>query len=331
MTEVAPVLFLVFNRPQETALVFDALRAARPSRLYVAADGPRDDRQGERAICESVREIATATDWDCDVQTLFRPSNLGCKRAVSEAIDWFFEHEPEGIILEDDCLPDPTFFRFCSELLERFRDDPSIGMISGDCFNPGGVDGPASYLASRYTHIWGWATWQRAWRHYDAELIRWPSLRATPWLLEICDGAKDEATYWATIFDSLVAGDIDTWDYQWMFCCWWQEAVSLLPRSNLVTNVGFQPNATHTRDPRSSLANRPTEPLSFPLVHPAIVKRDRAYERWTDSEIMRPNRSFGWRQLSIIAARVKTVPAAERLVRMMRGTRRGAPGRTRSR
>ena len=153
-----PVLFLVFNRPDTTAQVFEAIRQAKPPRLYVASDGAREDKEGELEKVKQVREIVSQVDWNCEVKTLFRDKNLGCKIAVSSAIDWFFEQEEMGIILEDDCLPHPTFFRFCQELLERYRDDERIGMISGNNFQFGRKCTDYSYYFSMYSHIWGWAS-----------------------------------------------------------------------------------------------------------------------------------------------------------------------------
>jgi hypothetical protein len=178
----APVLFLVFNRPDTTRDVFQTIRRARPPRLCVAAYGPRQDRQGERERCESVREIATDIDWPCELHTLFRTTNLGSEMAVSGGISWFFQHEAEGIILEDDVLPDPTFFRFCGELLERYRLEAKVMMISGN-YLLGPKQRPAtSYYFSRYTHIWGWASWRRAWSRYDRAMSQWPTLRSSNFL-----------------------------------------------------------------------------------------------------------------------------------------------------
>jgi hypothetical protein len=167
---VAPILFLVFNRPETTARVFEAIRNAKPSRLYIAADGPRDFIYNEYAVCAKTREIASRVDWDCDVETLFRAENLGCKAAVSSAISWFFSHEEEGIILEDDCLPCESFFYFTTILLEKYRHDERIAHIAGSNFQDGKKVGDGSYYFSDLYNIWGWATWKRVWKDYDAEL-----------------------------------------------------------------------------------------------------------------------------------------------------------------
>ena len=172
-----PVLFLIFNRPETTEIVFSVIRKAEPPRLYVAADGPRPDYPNDAESCEIVRAIATDVNWDCKVKTLFRDQNLGCKLAASKAIDWFFEQELEGIILEDDCLPDQSFFWFCQELLGKYRDDTRIMHIGGTNFQFGKERTKYSYYFSRYAHVWGWASWRRAWKFYDVEMKNWRDCR----------------------------------------------------------------------------------------------------------------------------------------------------------
>lgn len=264
-----PILLLIFNRPGPTQQVFETVRAARPARLYVAADGPRVSRAGEGFLCEEARRVATAVDWPCEVRTLFRASNLGCGRAVSEALNWFFAQEPEGIVLEDDCVPDPTFFRFAGELLERYRDDSRV-MSIGAQHHPGPDHRPAaSYYFSRYQHCWGWASWRRAWALYDRELGRWPALRHTPWLRQ--QGGHIFARYWRTWFDAVRSGEIDTWDYQWTFSHFLHSGLAAMPDRTLVTNIGFGDDATHTigAGRAETLAA-----MDFPLTHPVEVQRD---------------------------------------------------------
>ncbi|MCP5459188.1 MAG: nucleotide-diphospho-sugar transferase [Gammaproteobacteria bacterium] len=275
------VLFLVFNRPQTTTRVFEAIRRARPSKLYVAADGPRSDRQGEPERCAEVRRIATSIDWPCDVKTLFRDNNLGCRKAVSEAIDWFFQHEPEGIILEDDCIPDPSFFRYAHELLARYRNDERIMVIAAQHFHGDTHIPQHSYFFSRYNHCWGWASWRRAWQCYDHEMSLWPDLRDTDWLLGVGNGSQLFKRYWTDIFDRAHAGLIDSWAYRWTFSCWAQNGLTVLPAKNLVTNIGFGIDATHTIR-HTNYSALPLESLDFPLVHPNFVVRDVMADQWTD-------------------------------------------------
>src|ERR1700756_2048538 len=248
----APVLFLIFNRPEPTREVFEAIRAHQPSRLYVAADGPRPEKPGEWSLCAETRAVLKSIDWDCKVQTLFRDQNLGCGTAVSEAINWFFDQEEEGIILEDDCLPDPSFFSFCEEMLDRYRDEPRVGSVSGNNFLPKALHIEQPYGFSKYVQIWGWATWRRFWNHYDFRLTgdwaEWDEIirRANP--------VQNQANYWLQIFKALQAGLIDTWDFQVMFSSWRHGYVHIFPSRNLVTNLGYDKDATHTNF-ESPLAN----------------------------------------------------------------------------
>ena len=263
----SPVLFLIFNRPAPTHRVFAAIRAARPPRLYIAADGARANRPGEQQLCEMTRQVASNVDWPCAVNTLFRDKNLGCKHAVSGAIDWFFGHEPEGVILEDDCLPNPTFFPFCDELLEKYRLDERIAMISGDNFQFGQRFGPSSYYFTRYCHIWGWASWRRSWLHYQRDADCWPHFRSTGGLRRLRDMRLPEIRHWSKVFADIHAGRIDTWDYQVNLMAWSQGMVSIAPQTNLVENIGFGTDATHTIK-NTALANLPAMPMVFPLQHP---------------------------------------------------------------
>lgn len=263
------VLFIVFNRPETTRRVFESIRSARPPRLYVAADGPRSGREGETDRCAEVRRIATAVDWPCEVKTLFRDTNLGCKIGVSSGIDWFFSHEVEGIVLEDDVLPYPEFFPYCEALLERYRDDTSIAMISGCSFigQPDGTD--ASYIFSRYLHVWGWAGWRRAWAHYDVTMSGWPSSDASARLADVLGGRSDAIVYWSAIFDAMQRGEIDTWDYQFVYSSWMQDMTAIMPAGMLVENLGFGADATHTGgDVPAAVRNARPANLHFPLRHP---------------------------------------------------------------
>jgi hypothetical protein len=277
----APVLFMVFNRPDTTARVFDAIRAARPTHLFVAADGPREQREGEADRCRQVREIATAVDWPCTVTTLFRDQNLGCKRAVSSAIDWFFDQVPEGVILEDDCIPDPSFFPYVTTLLERYRDDTRVMMISGDNFIAGHWRPTASYYFSGFTHIWGWASWRRAWAQYDVDMSDWPAQRAEGLLERRFPDSIEARTYWAGLFDRVRRGEIDTWDYQWAYTTFKRGGVACMPAVNLISNIGFGADATHTLDPEAKLANLPSAALPMPLTHPQDVAADESADAWT--------------------------------------------------
>lgn len=260
-----PVVLLIFNRPDLTARVFEAIAAQQPRRLLVVADGPRNE--AERELCEQTRAVIQV-DWDCEVETNYADENMGCKMRVSSGLDWAFSRVEEAIILEDDCLPAPDFFIFCAEMLERYRNDKRVMHISGDNFVPLS-DSSVDYGFSRYVHVWGWATWRRAWLHYDVTATRWPLEREK--LLASC-ADKNEVRYWNAAFESVFRGELDTWDYQWGLACWLQSGLAVVPRVNLVSNLGFRADATHTTN-ESGLANLPAHEF-FVEDHPASVKRD---------------------------------------------------------
>lgn len=271
-----PVLFLIFNRPDQTRRVFEAIARVRPARLYLAADGARLDRPAEaEAVAATRAAVLSAIDWNCEVKTLFREENLGCKYAVSSAISWFFEHEPEGIILEDDTLPSQSFFAYAAEMLERYRDDSRIMKVAG--FNPiPGVHscGDADYFFSHLAFVWGWASWRRAWRHYDVEMAGWPDFLA--------QGKHCVHPFFAdriSLFSCTHAGKIDTWDYQWDFAMAQNSGLQIVPRISLVQNIGFGPGATHTRVKNREREDIMAGELATPLRHPDFVYPDVAYER----------------------------------------------------
>lgn len=263
-----PVVFIIFNRPDTTERVFAEIAKAKPPKLLVVGDGVRASRAGEADKVAAARAIIDRVDWDCEVLTNYSDSNLGCRVRVSSGIDWAFEQVEEAIILEDDCLPHPTFFRFCEELLERYRDDERIGMISGDNFQFGQKRTDASYYFSRYNHIWGWASWRRAWKHYDSEAGVWPTLRDGDWLDGLV-GNLSEKKYWIDVFQAVYEGRIDTWDYQWTLASWVQGMVAILPNTNLISNIGFGGDATHTRS-ASIYSDMKVNSMNFPLSHPVV-------------------------------------------------------------
>jgi len=268
------VLFLIFNRPDTTKQVFEAIRKAKPPRLYVAADGPRVDKPGEAEKVEQARRIATQVDWDCEVITLFRVENLGCGKGVSSAIDWFFENEEEGIILEDDCLANQSFFWFCEELLKRYRGDMRVWQICGSNFLNGWRRNDNSYYFSQYGPVWGWASWRRAWTYYDVDMKLWPEVKENKIFLDFCDG-KSEISYRLNLYDKVFEGEINTWDYQWGFAKIINHGLSVTPNANLISNIGFREDGTHVTNSNSSFANVQTLNLHIPLRHPNFICRDR--------------------------------------------------------
>jgi len=267
-----PVAFIIFNRLDTTKKVFAEIAKARPPKLLVIADGPRADHPDDAGTCADVRAVINHVDWDCEVLTNYSDINMGCKRRVSSGLDWVFNTVEEAIILEDDCLPHQTFFRFCEELLEKYWDDERIAMISGDNFQLERKRTAYSYYFSRYTHIWGWASWRGAWENYDVNMKLWPEIRDGDWL-EDWLGDRKSVQYWVKIFEKVYQGKIDTWDYQWTFSCWMQSALTILPNVNLVSNIGFGQEAVHTTD-KSKVTDMKTEAITFPISHPPGILRD---------------------------------------------------------
>lgn len=264
-----PVAFIIFNRADTTERVFEAIAKARPPKLLVIGDGARDNRLGEADRVAATRAIIDRVDWECEVLTNFSERNLGCKRRVSSGIDWVFEQVEEAIILEDDCLPEPSFFRYCEELLEKYRDDHRVCLIGGTNVQSGLRHADSSYYFSRYPHIWGWASWRRAWQCYDVKMSDWPRSRREGWLREWL-GSRSQETFWRMCFDRVSSGEIDTWDYQWVYACWKQRMFAITPDRNLIANIGFRPDATHTTG-ESQFADMPVTAMGFPLQHPACV------------------------------------------------------------
>lgn len=281
-----PVAFIIFNRPDTTRKVFEAIRQTRPPILLVVADGPRTDKPGEAERCAAVRRIIDGVDWPCEVLKNYSDTNLGCKKRVSSGLDWVFKTVEEAIILEDDCLPHPTFFRFCEELLEKYRDDERVAMVSGDNFQFGKRRTDYSYYFSIYPHIWGWASWRRTWNMYDVGMRTWPEIRDGGWLTDIFGDGRT-ARYWSDIFERTYRNEIDTWDHQLTFSLCARRSLVLLPNINLVANIGFGAGASHTSS-GSFVANLPVEPMLFPLRHPPFMARDTVADRFTHGIIYEP-------------------------------------------
>ena len=284
------VLFLIFNRLETTKRVFKTIQQAKPPRFYVAADGYRSHCKGEEEKVLEVRNyILNNINWNCEVKTLFRDRNMGCGAAVSSAIDWFFKYEETGIILEDDVMPDPSFFQFCEELLERYKNEPQIMIISGDYFAGEKHRPKASYYFSQYPHIWGWATWRRAWKGYDRLMTKWPQLKLTNFLSQLDNGNKHFMNYWSRIFDMIHDGRLDTWDYQLIFACWVNHSLSIMPSKNLVKNIGFGTEATKTFQKNHWITKLPLQHIEFPLIHPENIERNIAADRWCSRYVFEIN------------------------------------------
>ncbi len=292
MSLATPVIFLIFRRPDLTQRVLACIRNARPQTLFVVADGPRNADEAER--CAQVRALIEDIDWKCDVYKNYADSNLGCKQRVSSGISWAFSHVEEAIILEDDCLPVPTFFGFCEILLRYYRDDERIWVISGNNFLDGRTFSPYSYYFSKYAPIWGWATWRRAWRYWQDQPQRWTEFKQLDLLAAIHPNPQ-EATYWQGVLDAAFYDQYpDTWDYFWSFACWSQGGLSIIPRVNMVSNLGFRDDAAHTRNPKDKNANLATADLELALLrHPPFVVCHKLADQYTWQ------RAFGMRKRSM--------------------------------
>ncbi len=279
-----PVIFVIFNRPETTELVFERIRQARPQKLLVIADAPRPNRPEDVEKCAAARAIIDRVDWECEVLTNFSEVNLGAGRRPATGFDWAFGIVEEAIILEDDCLPEPTFFQFCEELLERYRHDTRIMCVSGQNVQFGHNKTPYSYYFSRYNHGWGWATWRRAWKHFDFEMKLWPEIKEENRLASILETPK-ALKNWTNTFQLTYEGKLPAWDYQFTFACWIQNGLSILSGVNLVSNIGFGTGASNTVDTDSPYNNAPTEPMQFPLKHPLYVIRNQVADAYTENTL----------------------------------------------
>lgn len=266
-----PILFLTFNRLDTTKRVFEVIKEVRPQRLYIASDGPRESVAGESFKVKMVRDYLVANiDWGCDVRVLFKDKNLGCKVAVSDSIDWFFKNEERGIILEDDCLPDKSFFQFCEELLERYENNEEISVISGNNINKEKI-GDFDYYFSKIPRVWGWATWRKKWEKYDLAMSNFTSFKERCLVKEIWSN-KNVQEYWLDILNEVYENKIDTWDYQLTFSLFVNKCFSICPNDNLVSNIGFGKEFTNTALVDKRVSGIETKRMFFPINHPEKIE-----------------------------------------------------------
>jgi hypothetical protein len=280
-----PVALLIFNRPEITRRLVAEIIKANPPKVLVFADGPRPHHPQDAELIRATKAVISEAPWNCEVLTNYSEANLGTRYRPATGLDWVFEKVESAIFFEDDCLPHPSFFRFCDELLERYRDDERVMMISGDNFLRNHRLSSDGYFFSHYVGIWGWATWRRAWRHYDVEIRQWSSLRETRFLHDLL-GNNEEAEFWRVYFDRIVSGETRTWDHQWQFACWAQHGLSITPAVNLCTNVGFGPEAQHNKEFNPKLAALAVHEMEFPLRHPATMVRSREYDDFVFRELL---------------------------------------------
>lgn len=276
-----PILFLIFNRPDTTQQVFNQLKILQPKYLYVAADGPRESRKDEIKKCEETRKIIEQVNWECEVKTLFREKNLGCGKAVSSGITWFFNEVTEGIILEDDCLASASFFQFCCAMLEKYRNDQRIWHISGYNLQAGKKRGTADYYFSQETPIWGWATWKRVWSHYNLNLESLAELEQTN-LKTALKASRLHSITAIYDFRKVSAGKVDTWDYQYSYYQLINHGLSVVPNANLVENIGFDIDATHQNKQKDTfIANKAALVDYSNITHPAFILPNVAADEFT--------------------------------------------------
>jgi hypothetical protein len=291
-----PVLLSCFNRPDKISQVIQPVRQAKPPVLFISVDGPRVGHEGESAKClETQRIVEAAIDWPCEVHRIYRSENLGCRRAVSLAISQAFERVEELIIIEDDCLLDSSFFELCETLLPRHRNDPMLSSISAANFQAGQLRGKGDYYLSKYQHCWGWATWRRAWQNYEDDIGKLHDAVHGS-LVKTLHSSEDERSYWQLAYQRCVDGEVDSWAYRWQFGCWLQGARNLIPNRNLVTNIGFDGEATHTTE--GAPAMRTVEWLSSFKAPDALVV-DAEADAFTFNEVYCPLLSHARLQVSL--------------------------------
>ncbi len=277
-----PVVLIIFKRPDTTKKVFEAIRQWKPKKLFVIADAARTDRPGEAEKCEATRAVVEQVDWDCEVRANYSDVNLGCAKRISSGLNWVFEQVDEAIILEDDCVPHPTFFPFCEELLDKYKYDNRIASISGQNVQFGRKRTDYSYYFSRYNHCWGWATWKRAWQDFDIYMKNWPEIQKENFLNDILLDRK-AVSYWQNRLQHVYDNPLNTvWSYQWTFASWIQNRLGIISNVNLISNIGFNTDSTNINfKQKSPHDNMPTEPLEFPLKHPPFVFRDTKADDFT--------------------------------------------------
>jgi hypothetical protein len=286
---LTPVALFVFKRPGTTRRVFEAISRVRPAKLLLVADGPRAGKAGEAEACRQVREILSGVSWPCEVSTNFAENNLGCRERMITGLNWVFSLVEEAIILEDDCLPDLSFFRFCVELLDKYRGDSRIAYISGDSLVTRYGEPADSYYFSQIGGIWGWATWRSEWARYDRYLSDWPELKKRGILGETFDDPK-AVRYYTDIFDAMHEDrGPDTWDYQWLYTGLKNNSLTVIPTVNLVSNIGFGEGATHTTQADSRFI-LPAQAMDFPLRHPPCLIPSRSLDRRRMQDMLPPSR-----------------------------------------
>lgn len=285
MSKKLPVLILAFNRPDLFERVLESVLEYGPSRLYISCDGPRNGNQDDVQNVEAIRQIVESLAADHQVSFQFHRANRGCFRGVKEGIDWFFDAEEAGIILEDDCLVTNHFFSFCEWAMHTYAKDARIGMVSGHCVVPQRLVPSQPAFLNRCVHIWGWATWRRTWSLFVDDLSLWRNEQCRELIFEFVDGSRFSEAYWSEVFDAMGRDAIDTWDFRWVYTLWKHQLLSLNSSTNLVTNIGFDSRATHTTDPGSRWSRQEIGSFTYSSINQTPVTRSLRAEKWTDVHV----------------------------------------------
>lgn len=287
-----PVVLLIYNRPDCARQVFQQICQVKPKSLFIVADGPQDNKLNDEVLCQQTRSITEHINWECDVQRNYSNQNMGCKNRVSSGLTWVFEQVDRAIVLEDDCIPDPSFFFYCQELLEYYQNDTRIMVISGNNFQRGKKINNYSYYFSIYNHCWGWATWKRAWEFYDKEMKLWPEVKEKQLLYNILR-TKKIVQYWEKQFQATYEEKINSWYYRWLLSCWLQRGLTILPSVNLVKNIGFSETSTHTKKLYTPIDRLKTEEMQWPIEHPPYMLQEIYADHLTEKFFFVP--SLKWR------------------------------------
>jgi hypothetical protein len=271
-----PVAFIIYNRPDTTIKVFEQIRKAKPSKLYVIADGPNENKPNDKEMCKQTRKIIESVDWDCEVKKNYAEKNMGCGNRPASGLNWVFENEEYAIVLEDDCVPAQSFFWFCQEMLIKYKDDTRIMIVSGNNYNEERKRNDDSYSFCRYGHSWGWATWARSWKHFDFDMKRWPKFRDNGHMDDIFR-TKEEINFFTAAFDNVYAKHDGIWDFQFGFAIWANGGLSIVPCFNLVSNIGAV--GTHSSSACSFHFRAVNENFRV-IKHPDYVLRNNWYDEY---------------------------------------------------
>ncbi len=273
MSFPVPILILAWKRPEKLKKLLSQLKKARPRKLYISIDGPDKTDLCKRKVLESKAVVDDLIDWPCEVNKKYENFNLGCKKGISKGISWLFNFENQGIILEEDCIPDVSFLKFAEEMLNKYRNKKNIFTITGDCFIKNIHKKNQSYFYSKYSHCWGWATWKDRWQIFDKNIKFWPKLKKS-YQWKILHPDIIERLYWNKIMDKVYNNKIDSWAYPWSACIWKNNGLTVTPMLNLVTNIGVDSEGTNFKDKSSLLANLPKYELRK-FIGPEVIKNDK--------------------------------------------------------